>query len=312
MSPEASPTHQYNTAVLLRNPDRPKADQRIKRIQSDLHKSFPRLDIYIEDSKTHTDEYQSLINTYDDSTNNTVWLPHGGDGTFSKFAGAFPESTIMAISGGYANDIAKGLSSFNTAKQPARMIREGHTAELHPIEVITRKPSTGETMRNLAFGYYSLGWIGDVANNIDGSRLELPVLKFLERALIIIKSGVTSSNFDVVSDNKIKTYKEMTFINGPRMGKIFNFEGVELTKPHAGTITISHEKKLGLTTMLSKAALSKLKVDAYMNISSSQIFTIVSDQAVKGQSDGESTIHDPRTEFTISISPQHVNVLTNR
>lgn len=328
------------TAVILRNPN----NQRAAEIANSVYKNITRGDTrvaqaYIEDTQALPENYNPLLEAYDKDDRN-AWLVVGGDGTFSQFANSQPESPVMIIPAGYANDMHKMLYLAKPLKFPGLILQRGKRSVIRPLEIKRYEPSNGiESVSSvldqlyahkdtntekliqpvdteLAFGYWGLGLSGLVSHKLNQkdvrqNRDQLNSLKkFIYSGKIISKSILTSPEIEIIQPTGTRICHEILFANGSRMAKVIRFGGVDILNDSATMLELCKPSHSAFISLLGKSAV--LAINARFNPNSQHTFGIKSSEDIYSQRDGEVRQQTSGAVFQVGISDYELNVITAR
>lgn len=304
----------FETAVIIRNPDNARANDQAQHAKSRLKKLIG--EIVIEESQNKTEDYKDLLASYDGQDHNTVWVTVGGDGTFSNFANAKPRSPIIINPAGNANDIGHMLSWAYTYGHPERILKWGRVAELRPLEIVAQPPDGSEPFVELAFGYWGAGLSGRVAEKLssDDHRFRRDhklstIGKLLLDGNAIIDSLQAIPSLKLIENDNEQLRYEFQYVNGSRFARVFRVGRGQLLEPKAHRVELDNSKTLGLIAAMGKAAISG--GDSQLAENEVHKFKIESDSEFSTQRDGENRPQLSGTTFTIGFSDYSAKVLTS-
>lgn len=304
----------FDTAVIVRNPLNDFAFEKAEQTQSEIKHLFQ--DVVIEDSAADVSGHKDLIQYYDSPSGRTLWIPTGGDGTFSNLAGAMPKSPIMINRAGYANDTGHMSSGLRTHLSPAKTIERGRTVNLRPLEITTQSPHGGKSETELAFGYFGIGLSGQVAKNMNNGQRRSqesdkhPLSRHFKSGKLILDTLKIMPSFEVTENVESQTRYELLFVNGPRMARVFRFLDLQLFEPEAGRVELPTASQIKFGLVMGRAAL--LGDFVRLDRTSQQNFRINSNQPIVSQRDGEYSEHASGTTFNVKLSDYSAKILTRR
>lgn len=304
----------FETAVIVRNPFSVFASEEAENIRSDIKHLFQ--DVVIEDSAPDVSGHGKLVDYYDSPSGKTLWIPTGGDGTFSNLAGAMPKSPIMINRAGYANDTSHMSSGLRTHLHPAKTIERGRTIDLTPLEIKSQLPNSSKFQTELAFGYFGIGLSGHVAKNMNDEKRRQedsnkhPLKRHLKSGKLILDTLDVMPSFQVIEDGISQTRYELLFANGSRMARVFRFIDLQLFEQEAGRIELPTASKLKFGLTMGRAAL--LGDFVRLDQDSLYSFRIDSDEPIMAQRDGELSKHTSGTTYDVKLSDYSAKILTRR
>lgn len=307
--------NRFDTAVIVRNPLNNLANEQAEKTRLDIKHLFQ--DVIIEDSAPDVSGHRELVNYYDSPSGKTLWIPTGGDGTFSNLAGARPKSPIMINRAGYANDTSHMSSGLRTHLQPEKIIEQGRIVNLRPLEITSKSPNSSKSQTELAFGYFGIGLSGHVAKNMndDKRRSEAsdkhPLKRHLKSGKLILDTLGVMPSFQVIENDESRTRYELLFANGPRMARVFRFIDLQLFEQEAGRVELTTASKLNFGLVMGRAALlgDFVRLDQHSRHS----FRIESDEQIVAQRDGEiNDCYGSGTTFDVKLSDYSAKILTRR
>lgn len=304
----------FETAVIIHNPENPKALEQAQNAKLRLKKLIG--EIIIEKSQPDTASYKDLLDSYDSQDNNTIWVTVGGDGTFSNFANAKPESPIIINPAGNANDLGHMLSWAYTYGHPERILKWGRIANLRPLEITAQAPDDSQPFTELAFGYWGAGLSGHVAEKLSSgehrSRRDnksSTIGKLLFDGSAIINSLQSIPSLKLIENDDEQLRYEFQYVNGNRFAKVFRVGRGQLLEPKAHRVELDNSKTLGLMAAMSKAAITG--GDSQLAEGEFHKFKIESEGEFWTQRDGENRPQISGTTFTIGFSDYSAKVLTS-
>lgn len=306
---------EFDTAVVIYNPNRPKAVHQAELAEDKLAQiGLPK--VVVEPSHARPEDYKAMLAQYDSEAANTVWVVVGGDGTHSNFANARPESPVLIMPAGYGNDKAHMLHGRYHRGKPDRMIQEGRIAQIRPIEVSAQASSYDVASTELAFGYFGVGLSGYIASLFDAPEYHRlrDSRSFLGKLLgdaIKINSNLSDNPvLRVGQDGKEFERSELLYVNGRRMARVLRFGTVNILDNEIARLELKNNRRAELALGIGMATLGK--VQNLGDFDHTHNFRVSSDRPFFSQRDGEVTEHEQPTDFQIKLSDYQLNVITTK
>lgn len=304
----------FDTAVIVRNPHNDFADEKAKQTKDEIEHLFQ--DVVIEDSAEDVSGHKDLVRYYDSPSGRTLWIPTGGDGTFSNLAGAKPKSPILINRAGYANDAGHMASGLRTHLNPEKTIKRGRIVDLRPIEITAKDPDGSNPVTELAFGYFGIGLSGQVAKNMNNGQRRSQdsdkhsLSRHFKSGKLILDTLKIMPSFEVTENGESQTRYELLFVNGQRMARVFRFLNLQLFEPEAGRVELLSANQIDFARVMGRAALygdfNRLDRASHYN------FSVKSDEPIVAQRDGEFSEHASGTTFNVKLSDYSAKILTRR
>lgn len=259
-------------------------------------------------------------NSFDDE--NCLWSVAGGDGTLSNVLGAAYlhrlRNPILVKPTGNANDIAHMLHSRRGFRQPLVELPSGRVQSLRPIRV-TAVSASGDTSQQFAFAYFGLGISGieAMAYNKKETRsvraANGPILNRMSESVSVVRTLYGNSGFDITKATEGSTAEhvyEHLFVNGSNMANTVRFR-TGLFSDTIGRVELRNNNIFSLLRQVGKAALGRYELISHRD--GEFRFGIQTDDLfVVGQRDGETSIHESGTSFSVRSADKTINVITTR